>query len=61
MNVRERIIQRHRCHANDVRLAPIGENAACNYSLMQRGGAHVLRLSPERPDITYYAFSFGAE
>ncbi len=32
-----------------------------SYSLIQRGGAHVLRLSPERPDITYYAFSFGAE
>jgi len=31
------------------------------YALMRGGGGHVLRLSPDQPGITYYAFLFGDE
>jgi len=31
------------------------------YALLRGGAAHVLRLSPEAPGITYYAFLFGDE
>ena len=31
------------------------------YAIARGGAAHVLRLSPAAPGVTYYAFSFGAE
>ena len=31
------------------------------YALLKGGGAHVLRLTPEAPGVSYYAFLFGAE
>ena len=31
------------------------------YAITRGGAAHVLRLSPAAPGVTYYAFSFGAE
>jgi len=31
------------------------------YAIVRGGGAHVLRLSPEGPGVTYYLFEFGGE